>query len=60
MDEELLAQFCRLSAAKKLQLFELLLLSCIYRTIDLSPISVGNPGVNIYMLCVLIFVYADR
>lgn len=60
VQEELLAHFCRLSVAKKLQLFEVLILSYICRTINLSPISVGTHGVNIYILCVLIFVYADR
>lgn len=55
MQEEL-----QLSAAKKLQLFEVFMLSYICRTFNLSLISVCNLGVNIYMLCVLIFVYADR
>lgn len=48
--EEELAHFCKLSPAKKLLLFEVLVLSCICRIINLSPISGGNPGVNIYML----------
>lgn len=60
VQEELLVEFCRLSAAKKLHIFEVLKLSYICRTINLLLISLDNPGVNIYIICVLIFVYADR
>lgn len=60
VQEELLTNFCRFSVAKKLLLLEVVALSYICRTISLSPISVGTPGVNIYKLYVLIFVYANR
>lgn len=42
--EELLAQFCSLLTAKKWQLFGLLVL--YYRTVHLSLISIGDPGVS--------------
>lgn len=48
MQEELLAV---------LHLLEVLKLSYICRTINLSLISLDSPGVNIYIVCVLIFVY---
>lgn len=46
LQAELFAQFCRLSAAKKLQLFGINILSYTHRTIHLSLISVSNPGVS--------------
>lgn len=65
MQAKLLAQFCRLSTAKKLQLFGIRILSYIHRMVCLSLISIGDPGaseagnvLNIYVLCVLI--YADK